>query len=78
MSLLLIAILFGAALTILGILLTAVTIGIHRQERAASLGHRPTSLSATLARQVLGLHAPRRDDPAHRTEDTHSAKETTR
>ena len=78
MSLLLIAILFGAALTVLGILLTAVTIGIHRQEHAASLGHRPVGLSAALARRVLGLHAPRPNDPAHRIEDTHPAKETTR
>ena len=54
----------GAALTILGLLLIAVTIGIHRQERAASLGHRPASLSAALARRILGLHAPGAHDPS--------------
>jgi len=77
MSLLLLAILLGATMTVLGLLLIAVTIGIHRQEHAASLGHRPASLSAALARRVLGLHAPRPFDPPHRTEDAHHAKETT-
>ena len=77
MSLLLVGVLLGAVLTVLGILLAAVTIGIHRQEHAASLGHRPTSISAALARRILGLHAPRPYDSAHRTDETHPAKETT-
>jgi hypothetical protein len=77
MSLLLVGVVLGVVLTVLGILLIAVTIGIHRQEHAASLGHRPAGLSAALARHVVGLHAPGPHDPAH-TEDTHPAKETTR
>jgi hypothetical protein len=68
----------GAALTVLALMLIAVTIGIHRQERAASIGHRPAGLSAAIARRILGLHTPgaRRPD-VHHTEDTRSAKETT-
>jgi hypothetical protein len=78
MSLLLIGIMLGAALAALGILLLAIMIGIHRQERAASLGHRPASLSAALARRILGLHAPDPYDPAtHHTENTRP-KETRR
>ncbi len=34
--------------------LIAVTIGIHRQEHAASIGHRPASLSAALACRIAG------------------------
>ena len=78
MSLLLAGTVVGASITLLALVLIAVTIGIHRQEHAASIGHRPASLSATLARRILGLHTPdaRRPD-VHHTEDTCSAKETT-
>jgi hypothetical protein len=62
--------------------LAAVTIGIRRQERAASLGHQPGSLSATLARRILGLYVRTpvwpHDLTDDHTEDTHQAKETTR
>ncbi len=82
MSLLLTGVVLGASLAILGTLFAAVMIGIHRQERAASLGHRPASLSATLARRILGLYVrtpvwPHGLADGH-TEDTHSTKETTR
>ena len=79
MSLLLAGAVLGASVTLLALVLIAVTIGIHRQERAASIGHRPASLSATLARRILGLHTPsaRRPDVHHTDDDTCSAKETT-
>lgn len=82
MSLFLAGLLFGASLAVLGVVFAAVTIGIRRQERAASLGHRPASLSASVARRVLGLHVlgsakPHglADDPS---EDNRPIKETTR
>jgi hypothetical protein len=82
MSLFLTGIVLGASLAVLGIVFAAVTIGIRRQERAASLGHRPTSLSAILARRILGLYVRTPAGPhgpaGHHTEDTHPAKETTR
>ncbi len=81
MSLFLTGVLIGASLAVLGAVLAAVTIGVHRQDRAASLGHRPAGLSAGLARRVLGLHVripARPDGPADdRTEDPHRAKERT-
>ncbi|MGA2831327.1 MAG: hypothetical protein ABSF03_35060 [Streptosporangiaceae bacterium] len=78
MSLLLVGAVLGASITLLALVLIAVTIGIHRQEHAASIGHQPASLSATLARRILGLHTPdaRRPD-VHPTEDTCLAKATT-
>ena len=78
MSLLLAGAVLGASITLLALVLIAVTIGIHRQEHAASIGHRPASLSAALARRILGLHTPgaRTPDPQH-TEDTCAEKETT-
>ena len=69
-------------LAVLGVVLAAVTIGIRRQERAASLGHRPAGLSAGLARRILGLHVLSAARPhglaADPTEDNHPIKETTR
>jgi hypothetical protein len=56
MSLLLVGAVVGASITLVTIVLIVVTAGIHRQEHAASLTHRPRSLSAALARRVLGLH----------------------
>ena len=54
MSLLLAGAVLGASLTVIALVLIAVTIGIHRQEHAASIGHRPASLSAALARRIAG------------------------
>lgn len=81
MSLFLTGISVGASLAVLGAVFAAVTIGIRRQERAASLGHRPAGLSAGLARRVLGLYVrtpvrPYRLADDH-TEDPHRAKERT-
>ncbi len=78
MSLLLAGAFLGASLTVIALVLIAVTIGIHRQEHSASIDHRPASLSAALARRILGLHTPnaRRPD-VHRAEDTYAEKETT-
>jgi hypothetical protein len=59
MSLLLAGAVVGASITLPALMLIEVTIGIHRQEHAASIGHRPASLSAALARRILGLHTPR-------------------
>jgi hypothetical protein len=82
MSLILTGVMLGASLAVLGIVFAAVTVGIRRQERAASLGHRPTSLSASLARRILGLYVRTpvwpHDLTDDHTEDTHPAKETTR
>lgn len=77
MSLLLAGAVVGASITLLALVLIAVTIGIHRQEHAASIGHRPASLSAALARRILGLHTPGagRPDVQH-TDDTYAEKET--
>ncbi len=81
MPLFLTGIVIGASLAVLGVVFVAVTIGIHRQERAASFGHRPASVSASLARRFLGLHVRTPDGPRglsdDHTEDTHPAKETT-
>jgi hypothetical protein len=63
MSLFLAGAVVGAFITLLGLALIAVTVGIHRQEHAASIGHRPASLSATLTRRILGLHTPGADRP---------------
>lgn len=41
------------------VLLALLCAGIRRQERAASLTCQPRSLSAALARRVLGLHVYR-------------------
>ena len=79
MSLLLAGAVVGASTTALALVLLSLTIGIHRQEHAASLTHRPASLSAALARRILGLHTPGQPDPdPHRTDDSYPAKETTR
>jgi hypothetical protein len=77
MSLFLTGVIIGASLAVLGVVFAAVTIGIHRQDRAASLGHRPAGLSAGLARRVLGLHVRTPARPDDRTEDPHRVKETT-
>lgn len=82
MSLFLTGIVLGASIAVLGIVFAAMTAGIRRQERAASLGHRPASLSAALARRILGLYVRTPAWPHDLTddhaEDSHSAKETTR
>jgi hypothetical protein len=79
MSLLLAGAVVGASTTALALVLVSLTIGIHRQEHAASLTHRPASLSAALARRILGLHTPGPPDPVpNRTDDNCPAKETTR
>ena len=78
MSLLLAGAVVGASITLLALALIAVTIGIHRQEHAASIGHRPASLSAALARRILGLHTPDAHRPdVHDNEDSYAEKETT-
>jgi hypothetical protein len=77
MSLLLAGAVVGASITAMVLVLVSLTIGIHRQEHATSLAHRPASLSAALARRILGLHTPGPPDP-DRTDDNHPAKETTR
>ena len=64
MSLLLAGAVVGASTTALALVLLSLTIGIHRQEHAASLTHRPRSISAALARRVLGLHTPGPHDRA--------------
>jgi hypothetical protein len=64
MSLLLVGAAVGASITLVTLVLIAVTAGIHRQVHAASLTHRPRSLSAALARRVLGLHTPGPHDRA--------------
>lgn len=66
MSLLLVGAVVGASITLVALVLIVVTVGIHRQEHAASLTHRPRSLSAALARRVLGLHTPGPHDRAGR------------
>jgi hypothetical protein len=78
MSLVLAGAVVGVSITLLALVLIAVTIGIHRQEHAASIGHRPVSRSAALARRILGLHTSGACGPdVHPTEDTCLAKETT-
>ena len=62
MSLFIVGAVVGSSLAVLGLVLAAVIIGVHCQERAASLGHRPASLSASLARRVLGLHVRAPDE----------------
>ena len=52
MSLLLAGAVVGASTTALALVLLSLMIGIHRQEHAASLTHRPASLSAALARRI--------------------------
>lgn len=79
MSLLLAGAIAGASTTAVALVLVSLTIGIHRQEHAASLKHRPASISAALARRILGLHTPGPPDPDRRqTDDSQPAKETTR
>ena len=79
MSLLLVGAVVGASTTALALVLVSLTIGIHRQEHAASLTQRPASLSVALARRVLGLHTPAPPDPdPQRIDDSYPAKETTR
>jgi hypothetical protein len=79
MSLLLTGAVVGASVTVLAAVLTVVTIGIHQQEHAASLARRRLSLSATLARHILGLHTPTADDPTDQSDnEIPAAKETTR
>ena len=66
MSLLLVGAVVGASITLVTIVLIVVTVGIHWQEHAAPLTHRPRSISAALARRVLGLHTPGPHDRAGR------------
>jgi hypothetical protein len=75
MSLLLVGAVVGASITVLTMVLTVVTIGIHRQEHAESLTRRRLSLSATMARHILGLHTLTSDD--QRADEIPAAKETT-
>lgn len=80
MSLLLAGIVVGASLALFGAVFVAVTIGIRRQDRAASLGHRPAGFSAGLARRVLGLYVRTPSRPyglADDHNDPHRAKERT-
>jgi len=76
MSLFLTGVIVGASLAVLGVVFAVVTVGIHRQDRAASLGHR-AGFSAGLARRVLGLHVRTPARPDDRTEDPQRAKERT-
>lgn len=81
MSLFIVGAVVGSSLAVLGLVLAAVIIGVHCQERAASLGHRPASLSASLARRVLGLHVRTPDEangPSGRHVEDTPTKETTR
>jgi hypothetical protein len=81
-SLFIVGAVVGSSLAVLGLVLAALIIGVHCQERAASLGHRPASLSASVARCVLGLHMRAPDEAngpsARHVEDTPTPKETTR
>jgi hypothetical protein len=79
MSLLLAGAVVGTCVTALILVLIVVAIGIHRQEHADSLSHRPLSPSAAMARCVLGLHTPGPHDQTDQSDDdTPTAKETTR